>query len=123
MSFLRLIYYSAMVGGWAAFVGWLMGEVVLMHRNAAPEFWMVVVTAALCGALIGGGLNFLAGIVTGSLVRALPRLGVGLGAGFLSGALGGLLGNLLYKLIEAIIQNVASQGLGWLRMLGLMVGW
>jgi hypothetical protein len=119
MSFLRLIYYSAMVGGWAAFVGWFMGEVVLMHRALEPDGWMVVVTAALCGALVGGGLNFLAGIVTGSLVRSLPRLGVGLGAGFLSGALGSLFGNVLLFLIKAI----AGESLSGLRFVGLLIGW
>jgi hypothetical protein len=118
MSFLRLIFYSAMVGGWAALAGWFLGEAALMQRSAAPKWWMGVVTAALCGSLIGGGLNFLAGLVSGSLVRALPRLGLGLGAGFVSGALGGLLGSGLYALIEAIAPTVAV-----IRLFGLMIGW
>jgi hypothetical protein len=109
MSFYRLTFYCAMIGGWAAFFGWLCGEALFMHRAAVPADWMLVLTAALCGMFIGGGLNFLAGIATGQLWRALPRLLVGLAVGFASGAFGSWFGNLLYGFLP--------------RLLGLLVGW
>jgi hypothetical protein len=117
MSFLRLIYYCAFVGGWAAFAGWFLGEVVLMQRNDQPGFWPVVVTAALCGALIGGGLNFLAGIVSGPLPLALPRLAVGVAVGFVAGANGGLLGNLIVLLVKSGVGLV----FGW-TIMGTFIG-
>jgi hypothetical protein len=117
MSFTRLIYYSAMVGGWAAFLGWLLGEVVLLHRAAEFSAWKMVVTAALCGALIGGGLNCLAGLMNGQIARALPRLGVGLALGFVSGAIGSLLGNLIFVVLEGILGRIVGG------LLGRMIGW
>lgn len=123
MSFLRLIYYSAMVGGWAAFVGWFLGEAALMWRAAAPADWKMVVTVALCGALIGGGLNFLAGLATGQLVQALPRLAVGLGLGFVSGIIGSLLGNLFFKINTKVLGSLVGPSNPIPGFLGLMVGW
>lgn len=75
MSFFRLTFYCAMIGGWAAFFGWLFGEALWMHRAAVPADWMIVATAALCGMFIGGGLNFLAGDRdgTGLVGRAAAR--------------------------------------------------
>ncbi|MDB5387895.1 MAG: hypothetical protein JWM11_3541, partial [Planctomycetaceae bacterium] len=28
MSFARLVYYSAVIGGWSAFLAWLLGEML-----------------------------------------------------------------------------------------------
>ena len=85
MSFSRLTFYCAMIGGWAAFFGWLFGEALWMHRAAVPADWMIVATAALCGMFIGGGLNFLAGIAMGQGWWAVPRLVVGMAVGLASG--------------------------------------
>lgn len=45
MSLKRLVYYSAVVGGWAAFLGWLVSA-ILDPSSARLPVWM---TAALVG--------------------------------------------------------------------------
>src|SRR4051812_39492219 len=47
MSLNRLIYYSAMVGGWAAFVGWLLAEILVVRRYGGRA------EVAVIGALVG----------------------------------------------------------------------
>ena len=34
MSLKRLVYYSAVIGGWSAFVGWLISEILLNPKQA-----------------------------------------------------------------------------------------
>jgi hypothetical protein len=120
MSFPRLIFYSAMVGGWAAFVGWLLCEVLLLRRGAQVGDLDMVLTAALVGSLVGGGLNFLAGAANGPVLRALPRLAIGFAVGLFVGAVGCLLGNLVYLILPRALEIVA-RALGWIVM-GLGIG-
>jgi hypothetical protein len=111
MSLQRLVFYSAMVGGWAAFVGWLMSEVAFLHRAQEMSLVALVLTAALVGAAIGAGLNLLAGTAAGQGRFPILRVLFGLAGGFAGGAVGGYLGNVLYGLLPSI----------WLRALGWMV--
>ena len=53
MSLARLVYYSAVLGGWAAFVAWMVAEAVILGRLPLE----VVLTAAAVGAAIGCGVN------------------------------------------------------------------
>jgi hypothetical protein len=120
MSFPRLIFYSAMVGGWAAFAGWLVCEVLFLRRGDQVGNLVMVLTAALVGGLVGGGLNFLAGAANGNVVRALPRLAIGVVAGLIVGAVGCLCGNLVYLVLPRSLEIVA-RALGWIVM-GLGIG-
>jgi len=52
MSFPRLIFYCAVVGGWAAFAGWALCELCLMHRSGQVDYGSFVLTGAFIGALI-----------------------------------------------------------------------
>jgi pSer/pThr/pTyr-binding forkhead associated (FHA) protein len=99
MSLYRLVYYSALIGGWAAFLGWLLAEAVLLRgdaNNAAR--WSVLLTGATIGATIGAGLNVVAGLSGFNLQRLLTRSLWGIGVGLLGGFLGMLLGNGLFAL-------------------------
>src|SRR5262245_25676451 len=99
MSLTRLIYYGAIVGGWAAFLGWLGAEQLTARAGGSPDsFLWVLVFAALVGAAIGAGLNLLAGAANGQLVQQLKRLGPGFVGGAIGGAAGALLGGLLYQI-------------------------
>jgi hypothetical protein len=117
MSFYRLIFYSAVIGGWAAFAGWLISELVLLRR--AHEFGLVplFLTAAVVGALVAGALNILAGAANGQWKQQLPRALLGAGGGFVGGALGGLFGALIYQLYAAAF----TRALGW-TVMGLAIG-
>jgi hypothetical protein len=117
MSFYRLIFYGAMVGGWAAYLGWLISELILMRRSLEVGAVALLLTAALVGAAIAGGLNFLAGAAQGAWKQSLPRLFLGLAGGFLGGALGGWVGNLIY----ANLSYAIFRALGWMVM-GMAIG-
>ena len=61
MSLNRLIFYSAMIGGWAAFVGWFLSELLLFRRSFPDGWWGFVVIMlavaslpAVAGGLLGG---------------------------------------------------------------------
>src|SRR5579871_748459 len=119
MSFHRLIFYSAVIGGWAALIGWLIGELVFLRRGGANEvgFAATILTSAFVGAVIAGGLNLLAGAANGQWKRQLPRALAGAGGGLIAGALGGLVGEAIYHLYAASI----TRALGWMVM-GTAIG-
>ena len=108
MSFYRLIFYSAVIGGWAAFAGWLFGELFFMRRAPVVGYWSFVSAAALVGGVIAGGLSMLAAAATGRWIQQIPRALVGLGGGLVGGALGGLVGNVIYSLYEASITRPSA---------------
>jgi hypothetical protein len=120
MSFSRLIYYSAMIAGWAAFVGWLLSELLMLHRSEFPADTLMVLTFAMVGAAIAGGLNVLAVMASGQLRGNVPKLAIGVAGGFVGGALGGSV---------SLVLNVQSQGalavvlraIGW-AITGLCIG-
>ncbi len=113
MSLQRLVYYCAMIGGWAALLGWMIGELVLLRRAAQVGAWSVFLSAALVGMAIGGGLTLLGGLANGTWKGQLQRLWPGLAGGFLGGFLGSLAGNLVYEILP--------RALGWMFM-GLAIG-
>ncbi|MBM4071994.1 MAG: FHA domain-containing protein [Planctomycetes bacterium] len=117
MSFHRFVFYCAFIGGWSAFAGWLLSEALFMRRSADISALTIILTSALVGGSICGGLNLLAGAAHGTLRDNLPRLWIGLGGGAVGGALGGLIGNLLFS----IHPSPVLQALGWMFM-GLGIG-
>jgi hypothetical protein len=88
-----MVYYSAVIGGWSAFVGWFIAELAFFGGGA----WSVIFMAGFVGAAIGAGLAIVSGLSNGQwkqqVVRSLP----GLGGGFLGGAIGGALGDFLFS--------------------------
>ena len=76
MSLVRLVYYSAMISAWAAFLGWGVSEVARGFAAVDPAttsktgvvllgFLVILVTSATIGAAIGLGLNVLGGMANG----------------------------------------------------------
>jgi hypothetical protein len=111
MSLIRLIYYGAIVGGWAAFLGWLAAEYLIPRFGGTAESRLgVLVYGAAVGACIGAGLNLLAGMANGQLGEQLKRIGPGLVGGAIGGMVGALLGDWLY------VSLGVPRALGWLVM-------
>ena len=117
MSFHRLIYYSAFVGGWAALVGWLISEILLLRRSENPGTLSLLLSTGFVGGAIAGGLGILAGAANGQWKQNLYRLWLGLGGGFLGGALGGGIGNVIYAHYPFVVFRV----FGW-TLMGLAIG-
>ena len=113
MSFARLVYYSAVIGGWSAFVAWLLGE-VLFQGGTAGGYLTLAGVGGLVGAAIGAGLNLVAGSTNLHWKQLLPRLLPGLGVGGFGGVIGILLGDILYS-------AGLPRAIGWLVM-GLGIG-
>lgn len=112
MSFYRFIYYCAFLGGWCAFIGWLISEIMPFPEAKKNGTLHVLLVTGLVGAGIGAGVMSLSGTAKGNwYVRMLP----GLLGGFIGGALGGLIGNVLYS--EAQL----PRWIGWMFM-GLCIG-
>jgi hypothetical protein len=114
MSLRRLIYYSALVGGWAAFCGWLVSEMLRADVKPGAAALLVMLTAGITGAAVGLGLNVVAGMCNGQWRQLLRRAVPGLAGGGIGGVLGGLVGNFLY-------QHGQPRAIGWM-ILGLAVG-
>jgi hypothetical protein len=120
MSFKLFIYYSALCGGWAAFVAALLVFLTGVREwDAQYQYWSAGVLAAILGLMLAaavGGLD--AFLNTTGLQRGI-RVVVCIVVGVLGGFLGGLAG-------EWIRENVLSQRLvGWILVgstIGISVG-
>ena len=69
MSLVRLVYYSAIFGGWAAFLGWLVAECILVRGSNDFGITTVVLVGLIVGATIGAGLNMVAGMANARLKK------------------------------------------------------
>ncbi len=125
MSLLRLVYYSAMISAWAAFLGWGVAEIARVLTDVDPgttSKWTVVllgfinvaVTSATIGATIGLGLNVLGGMANGRWRELSRRALPGLLGGSIGGVAGGMVGELMFY-------GGLSRAIGW-TVLGLGVG-
>ena len=119
MSLHRLIFYGAVLGGWAAFVGWLLAELLFAGGERSRGFFAAVLLAAFVGAAIAGALAVLPAVANGQWRQGLRRLGPGLLGGFLAGLVGALIGNGFYRLLSV----AAGSDTGAVRFFGLIPGW
>jgi FHA domain len=112
MSFYRFIYYCTLLGGWCAFVGWLISEIMPFPEGKKNGTIHVLLVTGLVGAGIGAGVMSLSGTAKGRwYLRTLP----GLLGGFIGGALGGVIGDVLYSSAQL------PRWIGWAFM-GLCIG-
>ena len=111
MSLGRLVYYSAILAGWAAFVAWAVAETAILSRLQ----FEVLLTAAVVGGGIGCAVNVAAGLSGSSSIQSLlRRMLPGAIGGALGGAIGGVLGDIAYGF-------GLPRGLGWMLM-GMGIG-
>jgi hypothetical protein len=116
VSLHRFVYYAAVIGGWAAFLAWLIAEPLFLHAARLALAVRIMLTSALVGAGLGMGMILVSGMANAQWRRQLRRAVLGLVIGGIGGALGGLLGQLLYRI--GIPQMV-----GWMIMgLGMGLG-
>ncbi|HVA45847.1 MAG TPA: FHA domain-containing protein [Pirellulales bacterium] len=99
MSFVRVVYYSALAGGWGAFVGWLVAEILFFQSGEAGGPAQVAAIGALVGAAIGFALSVVAGMANGRLSQIALRALPGVVAGGFGGAVGSFVGDLLYPFL------------------------
>jgi hypothetical protein len=117
MSFRLFIYYCAIGGGCAAYVGWALGrlpsigddQVILREAVRGLFLGMIVaLTLALIDALWNGSTQ------VGTIFQ---RVGVAVVVGCLGGFLGGFIGQVFYGWTEAVVFLL----FGWI-ITGLLIG-
>lgn len=97
MSLARLVFYSAVISGWAAFLGWLLAECIILRGDGSRGGNLgLAFVGGIIGAAIGAGINVVAGWSNTQWTRLLARIAFGLLAGCIGGATGILIGNLAY---------------------------
>ena len=125
MSLIRLVYYSAMISAWAAFLGWGVSECARSCVAPDPEttsktvqvllgFLIIAVTSAVTGGAIGLGLNVLGGMANGRWQELARRAWPGFLGGCLGGVAGGMVGGVMFY-------EDLPRAIGWM-VLGLAVG-
>src|SRR5262245_59426520 len=95
MSFRLFIYYCALCGGCAAYLGWVLGRFALVNASvlqAGFKGMFLGMALALCLALIDALWNMSPGQVVGVALRVLTAQFVGGVGGFV----GGMVGQVLY---------------------------
>jgi MFS family permease len=114
MSFRLFIYYCALIGGWAAFLGWILGRLL----SPQDDFGRDAILGFSLGLMVALGLGLVD--ATWNLgMRQFGRVTVRVVVGMLIGAVGGLLGGMaghgLYKLVPFLFT------IGWI-LTGFLVG-
>ena len=113
MSLHRFVYYQAVIGGWAAFLVWLVAQTLFLDSPALSAVVEVTLVGVLAGLAIGAGLSFVSALSTG---RRLPDLSAVMAVAALVAAGGGLAGALLFSLVDSFLP---ATWLAWLaRSLG-----
>jgi hypothetical protein len=117
----RLVYWSTLIGGWSALVGWGLAE--LIFGRWVDNLFLAVLMVVMVASALGAGLSQVNGLITAQWRSQIRFVGPGLLGGFLGGLLGGLLANLLYLLVGQKIAFLGFLGrvLGW-TLLGLSIG-
>src|ERR1043165_8790595 len=114
MSLTRLIVWSTLIGGWAAFFGWLFAELALHWFH---NFFITLLMITLVAIPIGGGICLASGLTSPRMDVLLRRLVLGSAGGLAAGLVGGLLGSLIF--LPVYLESVRSEaGVFVLRVLG-----
>jgi len=119
VSFARLVYYSALLAGWAAFAAWAVAEALVFGR--LPPSVEPAVVGGLVGAGIGLAVNVAAALGTGGWKTLGSRAAIGGAGGVLGGAVGASIGNAVYLMGSSGEVGWALRAVGWLLM-GMGIG-
>jgi hypothetical protein len=117
MSFRLFIYWCALCGGWAAVVGWALGQAVARGDTLG--------STGIKGMFLGMLIALALGLVDALWIyaarqfwRAIPRVLVCMAIGTIGGLVGGVVGQMLFDEFDNL---VIFQIFGWV-LTGLMVG-
>lgn len=117
MSLFRLIIWSSLIGGWAAFFGWLFMEVAVGRWVRNYDF-VAFIMATLIAVPIGGGISAVHGLTNPKLDVLFKRLILGLIGGLLGGLLGVLFGSCIFFIVAFIAERI-----GFGEFIGRTIGW
>jgi len=115
MSFKLFIYYCAVCGGWAAFLGWGLQDLLHFQKKFENDkVFQTMSISSLVGLVLASAVGTLDALANSIRSERWMRILVCLAVGFLGGGLGGCLGQLL--------QNLGlPRFIGWI-MVGTVIG-
>jgi hypothetical protein len=116
MSFRLFVYYCAVCGAWAAFVGWGLGR--LLTSDDWGAYPRVIVRGLSLGLLLAFGVGLVDALFSSRRVGTIVVRGLLVALiGLVSGLLGAAVGQALFSLIESEV----ARGFGWV-LTGLLIG-
>lgn len=118
----RLVYWSGLVGGWAAFVGWFISE-VLFGRWVGESVFLAILMFMFVSAAMGAALSQVEALITRQWEHQRRFLLPGLIGGLVGGLIGGLVGSAFYSILgeRYLLLNFIGRVLGW-TLVGLAIG-
>lgn len=125
MSFLRLIYWTALIGGWAAFLGWLITEIPFhwwIDEGTGIAIVLAILMSTFVAIAIGGGVSMASGLSNPGLASLLQRFLFGAGGGLIGGFVASLSGACVFYMFERIFfLGLIARVFGW-ALIGILVG-
>jgi hypothetical protein len=116
MSFRLFVYYCAVCGAWAAFVGWGLGRV--LGPQSMDAFWRTVLRGMSLGLLLAFGVGLVDAFFSSRRAGTIVLRGLFVAMiGLVSGLLGAAVGQALFSVTESEV----FRGLGWV-LTGLLIG-
>jgi len=116
MSFRLFIYYCAVYGGCAAFVGWVLGRLV-MTQNPIVRTGL---RGLFLGMMVALGLSLVDALWNQSsrqIIAIIARVCVAVLGGCLGGLIGGVMGQLFFNLTQLSVSYI----FGW-TIVGMLIG-
>jgi hypothetical protein len=122
MSFKWFIYFSALCGAWAAFIGWALGR-MLAPDSPLPGAAVMGMILGLLVALALGSVDALWNLPSGQNLLRAQRVGVCLLVGCFGGLIGGVVGQYLANQTGAEQQVLKGclDVFGW-TITGMLIG-
>jgi MFS family permease len=124
MSFRLFVYYCAIAGGFAGFIGWVLGKVLNISVTGDPDYLKVVLHESLVGMFLGFAVAFGLSFLDAAFDLSLRQLGkvflrviTGIVIGMLGGLFGSFVGGSLYYWTQATPVFIIS----WV-IVGFLVG-
>src|SRR5262245_14851707 len=113
MSFRLFIYYCALCGGWAAFVGWGLAR---MLATTSRDVAKAGIKGLFLGMFIALGLSLVDALWNLSLRQfgqVFLRVFVAVVVGCVGGLLGGMLGQVFYRNFDNFVVQSIFTVFGW----------
>jgi Inner membrane component of T3SS, cytoplasmic domain len=121
MSFRLFIYYCALCGGWAAFVGWALAR---MLATTSRDVALAGIKGLFLGLFIALGLSLVDALWNLSLRQfgqVFLRVFVAVVVGCVGGLLGGMVGQVFYRMFDSFVVQSIFTVFGW-TLMGLLIG-
>jgi len=118
----RFVYWSGIVGAWAAFSGWLVSEVAF-GRWVGDSMLLAILMIVIVAGALGAALSQVEALITRQWAKQRRFLLPGLIGGLLGGLVGGLLGNFFYLIVGGrfMVLEFLGRVTGW-TLIGLAIG-